>query len=273
MADANLVARIGSACVFVPAVLVLVAVGGWALLALVLAIVGRASWEYAHMCRAAGRDSVGWLGTVLAMLLCLYAHQYGANGWLAPLTATALIVPLAALRRGPDQFLYRTFGALGAVLYLGLLGSAPLLIARGFGPERASEVGYLLIAVLGGIWLSDSAAYFAGRRWGHRKLAPVISPGKTVVGFVAGLFASLVPAALYSFVPSLAPIQLLGLLFATGLAGQLGDLVESAIKRDLGVKDAPVLIPGHGGALDRFDSYFLAFPVAYLVLLALGHFQ
>ena len=81
MADANLVARIGSACVFVPAVLVLVAVGGWALLALVLAIVGRASWEYAHMCRAAGRDSAGWLGTVLAMLLCLYAHQYGADGW------------------------------------------------------------------------------------------------------------------------------------------------------------------------------------------------
>ena len=94
-----------------------------------------------------------------------------------------------------------------------------------------------------------------------------------MVGFVAGLFASLVPAALYSFVPSLAPIQLLGLLFATGLAGQLGDLVESAIKRDLGVKDAPVLIPGHGGALDRFDSYFLAFPVVYLILLALGLFQ
>ena len=128
----------------------------------------------------------------------------------------------------------------------------------------------MLVAVFLAIWLADSAAYFCGRRWGKKKLTPAISPGKTVVGFIGGIGGRLLPLLLHDFVPCLEPLELLGLLVLAGLGGQLGDLVESAIKRDMEVKDAPPLIPGHGGALDRFDSYFFAFPLAYLYLMAIG---
>jgi phosphatidate cytidylyltransferase len=155
---------------------------------------------------------------------------------------------------------------LGGALYLGLLGSAPLLIVQAAGGAHRQEAGRLLAVLFLCIWLTDAAAYLCGRRWGRRKLAPAISPAKTTLGFWAGIGGGLLPVAFHGWLPSLAFELLLGLLLLVSLAGQLGDLVESAIKRDLGVKDAPALIPGHGGALDRFDSYLFAFPAAYLYL-------
>ena len=273
MADANLVARVGSACMFVPAVLALLRIGDWAILLLVLAIIGRCSWELFHLAQTAGRGAAGWVGIFLALLPGLHAYAFGTAGLLELVLVMGMICLVTALRMGPEDFLSRAITGLGAVIFLGLMGCTPLLIVHGFGPERETEASYLLIVVLLGVWLSDSAAYFSGRFWGRRKLAPSISPGKTIVGFVGGVIGGLVPAALYSFTPSVAPQHLLGLLLLTGLAGQLGDLTESAIKRDLGAKDAPQLIPGHGGALDRFDSYFFAFPTAYLILIALGTFR
>ena len=152
------------------------------------------------------------------------------------------------------------------MIYLGLLGSAPLLIVRAADPLCRQEAGHLLALLFLCIWLTDSAAYLCGRQWGRKKLAPSISPAKTVVGFFSGLLGGLLPALLHGFLPSIPLAALLGLLLLASLGGQLGDLVESAIKRDMGVKDAPPLIPGHGGALDRFDSYLFAFPLAYLYI-------
>ena len=87
--------------------------------------------------------------------------------------------------------------------------------------------------------------------------------------FVAGAVAALMPLALHEFVP-LSLAELGGLLLLVGIVGQVGDIVESAIKRDAGVKDAPALIPGHGGMLDRFDSYLFAFPLCYVYLTIVG---
>ena len=122
----------------------------------------------------------------------------------------------------------------------------------------------MMVALFGCIWLTDTAAYGGGRRWGRRRLVPTISPGKTVVGLISGLAGGLVPLVLWRQLPAWTIPELCGLLLCVSLAGQVGDVVESAIKRDMGVKDAPALIPGHGGLLDRFDSYLFAFPAAYL---------
>jgi phosphatidate cytidylyltransferase len=122
----------------------------------------------------------------------------------------------------------------------------------------------MMVALFGCIWLTDAAAYGGGRAWGQRRLVPTISPAKTVVGFVCGLGGGLVPLLLWRQLPSWSLLELGGLFLCVSLGSQMGDIVESAIKRDLGVKDAPTLIPGHGGVLDRFDSYLFAFPVAYL---------
>ena len=138
---------------------------------------------------------------------------------------------------------------------------------------RIAPGGVLLIFPLIITWASDIGAYFTGRTIGGRKLIPSVSPGKTVSGAVGGLVASmlvsllfarsvLVPAASLGFTPW-------GALVFGGIisvAAQVGDLFESLIKRDGGVKDSSHIIPGHGGVLDRVDSLLFVLPVAYLLL-------
>ena len=267
----NLTIRSISALFFVPAILGLVAVGDWAILVLVLLITGRCAWELFAICTAAGIRPDRNVGLVLVLCLGVYVYLHGTNGLEGFLMLAALLTLAAALRQGTDGFTTNALITLGALLYIGLLGSAPLLIVHAAGPERQGDAGYLLGLIFLCIWLADSAAYLVGRRWGKKKLCPTISPGKTIVGLGAGILGGLLPGLSYKFVPFISPGALVGLLLLSALAGQLGDLTESALKRDLGVKDAPVLIPGHGGALDRFDSYFFSFPVAYLYLIAIGY--
>ncbi len=271
-AGGSLKVRTLSACVFVPGILLLAHAGGGWLLALVALIVGRSSWELFAMARTAGSRAGAGLGSGLALGVCLLAFVSGARHLVPFLLGATLLVMAAELPRGTAGYAARTGLVLGGVLYTGLLGSAPLLIAHAAGPGRQQACGRLLGLLFLCIWLTDALAYLAGRRFGRRKLVPSISPAKTVCGAAAGLAGGLLPGLLWRYVPCLTCGQLVGLLCCASVAGQTGDLVESALKRDFGVKDAPALIPGHGGALDRFDSYLFAFPVAYLYLQALAVF-
>jgi phosphatidate cytidylyltransferase len=138
---------------------------------------------------------------------------------------------------------------------------------------RVPPGGVLLIFPLVVTWASDIGAYFVGRAIGGRKLIPSVSPGKTVAGAVGGLVASMLVAWLYAR-SVLVPVANLGftpwgaVLFGAivSVAAQVGDLFESLIKREGGVKDSSRIIPGHGGILDRFDSLIFVLPVAYLLL-------
>jgi phosphatidate cytidylyltransferase len=132
------------------------------------------------------------------------------------------------------------------------------------------EQGRLAIfTVLIAVFAEDTAAYFVGRAVGRRKLAPTISPGKSVEGFLAGTLAAVAVAffALYEQ-DYLETWESIVLGVAVALAAAAGDLFESAIKRDLGVKDSGSLLAGHGGVLDRLDAPLWAVPAAYVVLLA-----
>ena len=122
----------------------------------------------------------------------------------------------------------------------------------------------LLLAALALVWAADSGAYFAGRRFGRRKLAPTISPNKTIEGAIGGLVAGLAVALAFGAFAgaTVAQLPLLALVAAaTVLASIVGDLVESLLKRQAGAKDSGTLIPGHGGVLDRIDGVLAALPV------------
>jgi phosphatidate cytidylyltransferase len=117
---------------------------------------------------------------------------------------------------------------------------------------------------MGVIWAGDAAAYYAGRALGRHKLAPTISPNKTIEGSIAGLAGSILTGIVLG--SWLLQRQIAFLAFASlaaAIAGQLGDLAESALKRSSGVKDSSSLLPGHGGMLDRLDSLIFAAPVFY----------
>ncbi len=152
--------------------------------------------------------------------------------------------------------------SLFTVFYAGVLPSSIITLGK------FSNGNYLLILIIILTWITDSFAYFIGMTLGkHRGIFPV-SPQKSVEGFVAGLvFAVIAAIATYFIFPNMFTMtQLVSAGISTGIAGQAGDLMESLIKRDMGVKDSSNLIPGHGGVLDRFDSFLISISILYVVL-------
>lgn len=146
------------------------------------------------------------------------------------------------------------------VLYIPLLLSH-LALLRGL-PDGISWIFLLLLIVMSG----DTGAFYVGSAIGKRKLYPVVSPNKSIEGMVGGLAGSVIGAfaARAIFFPGLAPIDCLATALLVGLAGQLGDLFESLLKRSFGVKDSGSIFPGHGGMLDRLDSILFAAPTLYI---------
>lgn len=139
----------------------------------------------------------------------------------------------------------------------------------GFGFSAMSSVRQLedglslSLWLLFSTWSNDTMAYFIGKVWGKKKLWPSISPNKTVVGSLAGIVAAVSVSALFSLYLPIPLERLLALGLLIGVAGQMGDLMESAVKRSFQVKDAGWIFPGHGGVLDRFDSLLVVFPAIY----------
>lgn len=132
-----------------------------------------------------------------------------------------------------------------------------------FGTDNRFLLFYLVLV----IWTFDTASYFAGRLWGKHPFFPQISPKKTMEGFWGGMVGVVVFGAATALFTGYSLLQIMIVSVLAGFSGQAGDLSESIIKRDVGIKDSSHIIPGHGGVLDRFDSIFFAAPVIYLYLL------
>jgi phosphatidate cytidylyltransferase len=235
-----------------------------------------------------------WVGVPLAAALVLLAAWRPTFAGMAPYAlglvgAATIGTMLAAMaRRGTDGHpLAAASITVGAALYVGLmLAFAPLLhglpAALGWtAPGGAGEAGLIVLLLpLAATWIGDAAAYFAGSAWGRtrRKLAPSISPNKSWVGFWAGVLGASVAGVGWYVVASarmpavsvggVGPVALAGALL--GVAAVLGDLVESLLKREAGVKDSGAFFPGHGGVMDRIDSLLFTFPAAYVLLLVLA---
>ncbi len=257
--------RILVAAVLLPLVIGVAYLGGWWLFA--LALVG--GLVALHELYRIARDLrplvlAGYLGFGLALLgMQLGEAPWLLGGMLATLVFLFFLFGLSDSRPSATASFGTTL--LGVVWVGGGLGL--LLLVR-----DVPEYGFwALIAVLFSVFAADTAAFFVGRAIGRHKLAPAISPGKTWEGFIAGLVAGTAAAFLILYRDRdefLSIPESLALGGAVAFASVAGDLFESAVKRDLGVKDSGRVLGGHGGMLDRLDALLFAGPTAYYVILA-----
>ena len=221
---------------------------------------GLALFEFYRLCFGARRHS--WLiGIGLTGFAALILGTHRSDIIVPTLLATLVcIISVPLLRRSPlEQSLRDGAMTLFGVLYLGLtLGTLSMTRLLPLGEWL---IFYLLLVT----WASDTGAYLVGTLYGRHRLAPTISPKKTVEGLVGGLIAAIIAgyAARWWFLPDLSGLDCLILATLLTIAGLWGDLTESAMKRSVGMKDSGGILPGHGGMLDRLDSLLFTAPVFY----------
>lgn len=231
--------------------------------------------EFYKGVRTVGADPQVWVGLASAFLFLFSARQeFRSQGFSLPGVLTAFVIATLSLElvrpnRAPVKNLGATF--LGVIYVAWLLSY--LIAINSIKGSMALHMGtfthdvrmgaWLVLYVTFVVWASDTSAYLVGRKWGKRKFAPKLSPGKSWEGFIAGIGASVIMSFLMSRPLHISCVNSLMLGLGIGIAGVIGDLAESAMKRDIGVKDFGTILPGHGGVLDRFDGLLFAAPLFY----------
>jgi phosphatidate cytidylyltransferase len=254
--------RIVIAVVLLPIVLGAAYLGGWWVFALVAIAAGVSLHEYWLLARPlAPLAPAAYIGSALALV---GAEVSGAVWMLGGVMSTfALAFALKAISEARAAATAAVSATVMGALWIGG-GLAFLILLRDLPHGRLA-----LVTVLVAVWAGDTFAYFAGRLIGRRKMAPAMSPGKTWEGFVFGSAATIFVAfaALYTE-NFLTIVQSIVLGVVLAVAGPMGDLFESLLKRDAGVKDSGTLLGAHGGMLDRLDAFLFAAPAAYFTILA-----
>jgi phosphatidate cytidylyltransferase len=266
-----------SAAVLVPVLLIVLAIGGPVLAAAVALATALAAIEVFRLLQAAGYPPLPALGTALALAVVLDAAVPGVlegSGLLLGAVGIVLVAVASFTRPDPHDgvatWMATIFGAvyvslLSFVLRLGHASPAPPVDAPAawLGAER----GWILLLVLA-VWAYDTGAYLVGKNLGRTRFLRHISPSKTVEGLLGGLVATTLAVAGVLWALGQGPQHALLLGPLAGLAAQAGDFAESMIKRAAGASDSGSMIPGHGGILDRVDSFLFAAPVVTLYVLA-----
>jgi phosphatidate cytidylyltransferase len=255
--------RIVISLALLPVVLGAVYLGGWWVFALVTIAAGVALHEYWLMARPlAPLAPAGDIGAALALV---GAEVSGIRWMLAGVLSTfALAFVLKAISEARAAATAAISATVMGALWIG--GGLGFLILVRAIPEHGRLA---LVTLLLAVWAGDTFAYFGGRLLGRHKMAPATSPGKTWEGFVFGTAATIFVTFVALYKQHFLTIResiILGVVIA--LAGPIGDLFESLLKRDAGVKDSGTLLGGHGGMLDRLDAFLFAAPAAYFTILA-----
>ena len=265
--QAGLLPRLAVTLAVVPCLYLITLRGGFFFQVLIDLVLLLGLREFYALMRAKGYEPSSLLGYFCVLAINWYAWRQGVAVPLI-LTASLLAIMIRELfrKQGMPSLGHMSVTIFG-IMYIGWLGSHLVLLRelpKSLGAEDA--IGAKLVFFVALVtWATDTGAYLCGISIGRHKLIPRVSPKKTVEGAVGGLLAAGLVGWLLarSLVPFLTPLAgtMLGLL--AGCVAQLGDLVESFLKRDAGIKNSAEIIPGHGGVLDRFDSLLFSAPVLY----------
>jgi phosphatidate cytidylyltransferase len=266
-----------TAAVLVPVLLAVLAIGGAVLAAGIALVTVLAARETFTLLRAAGFPTLALLGSALALAIvadATFPQVMEGSGLLLLAIGVILVAVGAFTRSDPRDGLAAWMATIFGALYVSLLAfvirlghdapaipsGAPLAVLE---PER----GWILLLLLA-VWAYDTGAYLVGRRFGRARFLEHISPSKTYAGLIGGVVAATVVVA--ALLAALGQDPSHGLILGplVAVAAQAGDLAESMLKRAAGAKDSGTLIPGHGGILDRVDSFLFAAPVVTLYVVA-----
>ncbi len=252
----------------VPIFASLIAWSGWLYALFIAVILGIAAWEYTCLFTSGGFRPAGAVIVAGVTLLTLGRAWQGfifSDVLLAMCVIIAMAVHVVDYERG-CQNAATNFGiTLGGILYLGWLG--PYLISLRHIPDGQ----WWLLLALPAIWIADAGAYIFGKRFGRHKMAPRVSPGKTWEGYFGGILSGCAGAVLLACLwnlaaPVVTPSKGLVIGLTLSVLAPLGDLGESMLKRQFGVKDSSNLLPGHGGMLDRIDTWIWAAVLGYYLV-------
>ena len=293
----NLIQRILVAVIAIPIVLFIVLFKPVAFFMLAIILAGFSVHEYYGLARVKGYRPQIINGVILTMLITLSFGKFRLQSLLSPLgvsvispqfemlgvlimLSTIVIFSVELFRDLPnplEQTAITLFGAIYIGVGMGsMFGIHEYFTLKNTGMDHFDIVppGYFILVLLVSIWVGDSAAYFAGKSFGKKKISERISPGKTWVGSIACLLTTIAvwiasPLVIYEL-SSIPLLHCISIGIIVGIIGQFGDFSKSLLKREVGVKDSSNLIPGHGGVLDRLDSILFAAPMVLLYLLFTG---
>ncbi len=272
----NTAKRVLVSIVSIPVILAACYFGGIFFSVLVFGIASISFYEFNSLAKNKGANVNLIAGEVFILILLLNQFQpfisYGSLFLII-----IFLISLFELYRNNGSAILNIGSTFLGIFYIGIFSSALIGIREFYSADIANYArgGYLIISILAAIWICDSAAFFGGTALGKHKIFPRVSPKKSWEGALFGFIFSvltmiLAHQLLLNFLPWIEVI-IFGIIIGT--VGQLGDFVESLLKRDAGVKDSSNIIPGHGGVFDRFDSLLFSAPIILLTLKYFASFK
>jgi phosphatidate cytidylyltransferase len=258
--------RLLTTLVTVPIILTCVYFGGIAFLFLVLFLALTSLNEFYNMMKKKDFHPAYWIGNFFTIFFLVFAYYALKKHWepahSAILTGAALVTMVSTLflKRPKDAIVDIAVTLLG-MFYIGWFFSYFLFI------RALTERGAYIFFFIATVFAFDIVAYLVGIKFGRHKLFPSVSPKKSIEGAAAGFICCLIAAGIFGYYADFGMLHSLLLGAIIGVVAQLSDLVESLIKRDAGVKDSSAILPGHGGFLDRMDSFIFTAPIVYYYLV------
>ncbi len=264
--------RLASALIFALFVILIIQYGNiWFFFALVSIFVILSIIEFSRITRLTGSSYSSFFAIPIAWLICLSTFKLSWIDTNIILFITVILLALyEIIKSKPASALLSISSAVFGIIYVGWLLGRHLILLR-----QMNDGKQIIFLLLGITWSGDIGAYLIGKRFGRHKVFPIISPQKSLEGFIAGIIfgvlATFILCYSFSLNISLMHIIIMGVILT--IIGQIGDLAESLIKRGANVKDSGNLMPGHGGILDRCDSLIFITPALYYYLKYILHFN